>query len=156
TCKSLKSTIGVIWAAAVILWINGAMAAVVTSLADDGSPGTFRYAIDHSLSDNDITFAQGLSGTIYLHFGELLITNAVTITGPGANVLAISGHFDRVLTATTNAIAVISGLTLRDGSTYGEMEGGGGGVLNAGRLVLNQCCVTHCIVFSQDTDGVAA
>src|SRR5262245_23811297 len=64
----------------------------------DSGPGSLRQAV---LDANDpvlhpgpdtIVFAKGVSGTIKLTSGELLITDSVTINGPGANKLSVSGN----------------------------------------------------------------
>jgi hypothetical protein len=68
----------------------------VTSNADDGSGGqTLREAIDLANADPDadtITFAASVTGEITLNGTELGITNPVSIEGPGADVLAVSGN----------------------------------------------------------------
>jgi hypothetical protein len=66
---------------------------VVTSLADDGTEGTLRHAIDNSDEGDIITFASTLHGTITLDpaLGQLIIPHALTIEGPGADRLAIDG-----------------------------------------------------------------
>ncbi len=68
-------------------------ARVVTSLADDGSAGTLRYAIHYSSEGDTISFAPGLSGTIYLdsEAGALYIDHPLTIEGPGAGSIRIDG-----------------------------------------------------------------
>ena len=74
---------------------------VVTSLADDGSEGTLRYAIENSEPGDTITFAGGLNGTIYLDTGMdgLVIDHPLTIEGPGANAIRVDGGGEvRVLT----------------------------------------------------------
>lgn len=66
---------------------------VVTSLADDGSPGTLRYAIHYSSEGDTISFSPGLSGTIHLDpgAGALYIDHPLTIEGPGAGTIRIDG-----------------------------------------------------------------
>jgi len=74
---------------------------VVTSLADDGSEGTLRYAIENSAEGDTITFASGLNGTIYLDtlMDGLVIDHPLTIQGPGANAIRVDGGGEvRVLT----------------------------------------------------------
>ncbi|HET6632219.1 MAG TPA: right-handed parallel beta-helix repeat-containing protein [Rhodanobacteraceae bacterium] len=69
----------------------------VTTLADDGSAGTLRSAIESSnetLGADTITFASGVSGTITLTAGPLYVDDALTIEGPGADVLTIDGNMD--------------------------------------------------------------
>src|SRR5229473_5794791 len=65
----------------------------VLNLLDSG-PGSLRQAV---LDANDqpgadvIRFAHGLHGTIALTSGQLSITDDLTIDGPGANRLTVSG-----------------------------------------------------------------
>src|SRR6516165_4332218 len=67
---------------------------LVTNLNDSGS-GSLRAEIAaanaHSGAD-EIDFAAALTGTITLTSGELLITRSVTINGPGAGQLSVSGN----------------------------------------------------------------
>src|SRR5437016_3576332 len=66
-------------------------AAMVTSTADDGL-GSLRSAIANAAAGETITF--GITGTITLTSGELLITNDLTIAGPGASLLTIQRSTD--------------------------------------------------------------
>src|SRR5262245_61522139 len=62
---------------------------------NDAGPGSLRQAVldANTLPGADtITFAANVTGTITLLTGELVIMQPLTITGPGANVLAISGN----------------------------------------------------------------
>ncbi len=107
----------------------------MTNLADSG-PGTLRQAVADAESGDTITFAT--SGTITLNGGPLHITNDLTIAGPGPANLSVSGNnARRVFDVPLGATASISGLIIRDGrSDYG------GGMLNAGTLVLSNCVIT--------------
>jgi hypothetical protein len=91
---------------------------------------------------NTITFFPGLTGTIFntLTVGGLSITNPVTITGPGARVLTISGdNVARVFTVGPGAIVSFSGLTIANGNSSGI----GGGIFNDhGNLTLTDCTVS--------------
>jgi hypothetical protein len=96
----------------------------VTSTADNGS-GTLRAALA-SATDGDAIDATGVAGTILLTSGELLVTNSVTITGPGPANLAVNGNAaSRVFHINTNTTVTISGLTITDGSSDN-----GGGIYN--------------------------
>src|SRR5689334_2310480 len=55
---------------------------IVTNTTDDGSPGTLRHVLANT-ADGDTIDLSGISGNITLTNGELLITNSVTIIGPG-------------------------------------------------------------------------
>ena len=89
----------------------------------DGGPGSLRNAVNRANATTGadvIAFAPGLKGTISLTSGQLVITNSVSIQGPGASNLTIdAGHLSRVLwiasTGAKQVNATISGLTLADG-----------------------------------------
>jgi hypothetical protein len=114
----------------------------VTSLADDGSSGTLRSKIAAAAPAGDtIIFQTGLSGTITLGRGELQLSKSLTITGPGANTISVSGNNShRVFEVFNGATDSISGLTITGGNvvTYG------GGVLidSGGTLTLASCTVS--------------
>ena len=120
---------------------NGSPAIVVTTLADSPTQGftTLRDALAMAASlggSQTITFAAGLTGTISLEAG-LEISSSVTIDGPGAPLLTVSGggpssNFSD-FTVDSGVTASISGLTIADGNTTGD----GGGVSNDGDLTLS-------------------
>ena len=80
-----------------------------------------------------ITFSSKLRGhTITLTSGELDITQDLTIDGPGAGQLAVSGDdSSEVFNIGSGATVTISGLTITDGNASD-----GGGIANAGTLTL--------------------
>ncbi|MBI3881172.1 MAG: hypothetical protein HY301_14055 [Verrucomicrobia bacterium] len=135
------------WVAALgFLPAAGAATLVVTNLADDG-PGTLRQAITNAASGDLITFAT--HGTITLTNGELFITNNLTLLGPGATNLAISGNqASRVFNVGSNTSVGISELTVRDGKAANNYYANyspaspGGGIFNQGALALTNCSVT--------------
>jgi hypothetical protein len=110
----------------------------VVSPADSGV-GTLRDDIAAAASGDRITFDPSLSGqTITLTSGELTVDKNLTIAGPGAGQLAVSGGFlDRVFEVAQGAQLTLSGLTVTDGEANF-----GGGILNHGTLVLNKAAVT--------------
>src|SRR5438067_2477905 len=66
----------------------------VRNLLDDG-PGSLRDAVvaaNASPGPDAIDFAGGLSGTITLTGGQLDVTDALTISGPGGRQIAVSGN----------------------------------------------------------------
>jgi hypothetical protein len=109
----------------------------VTTLGDSG-PGSLRQAIADAAPGDRITFAVG--GTITLTSGELAVTKDLTISGPGAGNLSISGNLaaatlERVID--NSAKLTISGVTIRSGTAVS-----GGGILNSGDLVVTDTVIT--------------
>jgi hypothetical protein len=152
----------------------------VNSSADptDGSNCTLRQAIANAESDtqtnlscaagagNDtITFDNSLAGdTITLSAGELLInptvTGTLTIQGPGALGLEVSGniadpsrvfHIAFAAVQTANAVT-IQGLTISNGSATDQ---NGGGILNQGSLTLDHDYVQHNLASGTASGGTA-
>ena len=82
----------------------------------------------------------GTPRTITLDGTQLeLESGTETITGPGANLLSVSGNkASRVFHVDAHVTASISGLTITDGNG-GEY---GGGLLNEGTLTLSNCTVS--------------
>jgi parallel beta-helix repeat protein len=124
---------------------TGAMDIVVANNADSGN-GTLRQAIQFNESlggGNRILFSNIVTGTITLTnvLGQLVITKDVTIVGPGANVLTISGNaYNRVFDL-TNAMVNISGLTISRG--YAINGDAGGIYVRAGcNLSLSNCTIS--------------
>jgi uncharacterized protein (TIGR03118 family) len=121
----------------------------VTSLLDDGSAGSLRAAIDQANAapgPDTIAFARRLAGTVVLDStrGELDITGSLTIDGPGADRLTISGNgASRVFSVTGSTTdVVIRDLTIAHGLTNTTTALGpfgpvtlGGGLLNSGAHV---------------------
>jgi hypothetical protein len=98
---------------------------------NDGGPGSLRQAVAeaNALGGADtIEFAPGLKGTVSLTSGELAITDSLTIDGPGAGKLALSGNNSRRVfhvTGSTTAVAIFD-LTIADGLATGNVALGGG------------------------------
>jgi len=129
-----------------LLWQSsaGAIDLVVNNAGNAGS-GSLRQA----LQDNEILggghtviFPVPLPGTITLSSGELLIRSNVTIIGPGADVLTVSGNNASRVFRVTNAVASISGLSVANGNS--GLNNRGGGIHNSGTLALSNCVVTNC------------
>jgi predicted outer membrane repeat protein len=102
----------------------------VTSTADSGA-GSLRDAIAAASAGDTIDFNLPSPSTITLTSGYLNINKNLTITGPGATSLTISGNHTLevfyVLAGTVN----ISGLTITAGNAFQ-----GGGIFNIGALTL--------------------
>jgi hypothetical protein len=126
----------------------------VTSLNDDGGAGTLRSLIAASIANDTIVFTDGLAGTITLISGELVIGRNLSIIGPDAAGLTVSGNGASRVFHVTNATVHISSLTISNGRAAGTngangmvghndgfpgSDGIGGGILNNGNLILTRC-----------------
>ena len=125
-----------------------AVTQTVTNTNDSGA-GSLRQAIADAPPGDTITFSLPPGSTITLTSAELVINKSLTITGPGAASLAVSGDGKfRVFRVTPGVTVAISGLTVRMGAhtptptPSPAVQGMGGGILNAGTLTLNDCAVT--------------
>jgi hypothetical protein len=120
----------------------------VTNLLDDGSAGSLRVAVaaaNATPGPDIITFDAGLTGILALTGGQLTVTDSVKISGPGANLLGISGNdASRIFTVNGGTGATITvtigGLSLIDGYDGGEP---GGAIYNTGQLNLNDCALSR-------------
>ena len=111
---------------------------------NDSGAGSLRQCIDDNAAlggGSTIIFSNVVTGTITLTNGELLITNNVTILGPGANVLAVDGNAANSVFHINNGVtAAISGLTITNGSASGAW---GSGILNEySTLTVSNCTLS--------------
>ncbi|MBA3273945.1 MAG: hypothetical protein H0T11_08770, partial [Chthoniobacterales bacterium] len=104
-----------------------------------------------------ITFATAVRGTVALGGAELEITKALTVAGPGGNLLALDAAYQSrvfMINAPGNVVS-ISGLTLTRGAAYPHLTEAkaGGGVYNNSRLNLSDCTVAACANPSRPGDN---
>lgn len=112
----------------------------VTNNLDSGA-GSLRADIAAANTGDTINFAPSLNGqTITLTSGQLVINKSLSIQGPGAGELAISGggHFRVFEVSQTNVM--LSGLTITQGSA--SM---GGGIYNTpgSSLTISGCTLSN-------------
>jgi hypothetical protein len=118
---------------------NRCVPSTVTNLNDSG-PGSLRDAIANTPVAGTVNFQPGLTGTITLTSGVLAISKNVSIAGPSAALLTVSGNDSVQVFNIGNSLmsVLISGLTIAHG-----MAAHGGGIFNAGTLFLTQVTIAH-------------
>jgi hypothetical protein len=132
-------------------------AGVVTSCADDGSPGTLRSQLATS-GDGVVDLYSSLPlscSTITLTQGELSFAGEFALEGPTDRKLAIVGNgSSRVLSQTLpNSIMGIYNLTVSGGRNTGSAALQTGGCISStGSIVLRNSTITDCRVTG---DGLA-
>ncbi|MBK8049335.1 MAG: hypothetical protein IPK16_20790, partial [Anaerolineales bacterium] len=110
---------------------------VVNTTADAG-PGSLRQALADVCAGGEVIFAPALTSggavTITLTSAQLGVTRNVTITGPGAKLVTVSGDgVSRVFTVNAGVAAAMTGLAIQNG-----YAGRGGGLYNLGALTLSE------------------
>ena len=108
----------------------------VNSSAQTGT-GSLRQAIIDACPGSTITIAPGVTGQINLTT-PLMIEKDINIVGPGANVLALRGVSNRIITVGNNVVN-ISGLTISNGNSNFF----GGAIINNGILTLKNVVVSN-------------
>ncbi|HXP89224.1 MAG TPA: choice-of-anchor Q domain-containing protein [Bryobacteraceae bacterium] len=104
---------------------------------NDSGPGSLRSAMASAAAGDTIYFnpkAIQLPATITLT-STLFINQSLTILGPGASLLSISGgHAVGVIYIGPARVVSLSGVTIQNGNAY---PGAGGGIFNDGALTLS-------------------
>jgi hypothetical protein len=140
-----RIVIAALLAAVLLLSPSVAVRAATTAVANtnDAGAGSLRAAIA-AAGTGDTLDLTGLSGTITLTSGELLITKDLTLTGPGAGSLTISGGgASRVFSIDSGNTVSVSGVTVTGGNGVGASNTGNGGAFrSAGTLTLNAVTLT--------------
>ena len=127
----------------------------VTSTLDtvtNGTPltGTLRWAVgqaDLATSPSTINFGLG-GGPQTITLSQLLdpielsnTSEAITITGPGANLLTINGHGEGAALRIDKGVnATITGLTVTNASL--DVNNNGGAISNLGTLTISDCTLS--------------
>ncbi len=126
---------------------------LVTRVEDDEQPGSLRYAVAQAGNNEVITFALPQHPALIQldrALGPIEIIRNLTIKGPGADLLTISGDTDGNGRPDTQLLRVAAGLVMeglmltRGSGTGGSTTGTGGAILvsETGRLTLRFCAVT--------------
>jgi len=112
---------------------------ITVTNTNDSGPGSLRNALAIANDGDEITFT--ITGTITLTSGELLVDKNITISGPGADNLAVNGNAkSRVFYIGPATTVTVSGLTVTNGSMTNDF---GGGIYNDhSTLTLSNCTVS--------------
>jgi hypothetical protein len=150
TPRSKSITVAILFFATVMTLRAGTI--TVTNTNDSG-PGSLRQALADANYGDTIDFA--VTGTIGLTSGELLVDKSVTISGPGADNLAVNGNAkSRVFYIGPGVTVSISDLTITNGNASGGgfPDFDGGGIYNDHAiLTLTSCAISS--NFAQDGGG---
>ena len=159
--RALRSATSSAWLLFCLLVVSSVSARaatfVVTSSADTdgaacGTDCTLRQALNAAngaSGDDIITFASAVTGTITLTGGELPISSNVSINGPGAGVLSVSGNNASRVFNIASGTVLIDGLTIRNGnaapprSNFEDPAFYGGGIFNSGTLTLSNSTLSN-------------
>jgi hypothetical protein len=142
----IKRSVIVLFPTVLLSFVASAATITVTNTNDSG-PGSLREAVANAASGDTINFNVPYPATITLG-STLTIDKNLTISGPGAANLAISGagavrvfsigSCSSISVPCSGITTTISGVTIENGSGYY----GGGGVYNTGTLIINKCTLT--------------
>ena len=118
----------------------------VTNCSGSASTSGSLPAVVQSASPGDtVTFALSPSCSLITLASTIALKNFLTITGPGAGTLAVSGGGAVEVFSVPGVTASISGLTIEDGNVGG---GGGGGILNTGTLTVTSSSISGNTAFT--------
>ncbi len=109
--------------------------------SNDAGEGSLRDIIDCAGSGATITFSADMSGTtILLTSGEIVINKNLTLAGPGALLLSLSGNnASRLFHVLPGNTLTIQGMNLKDATSPTN----GGAVYAQGNLTLNGVTLQH-------------
>lgn len=133
---------------------------MVTNLANSG-PGSLRLAVRKANAfpgADQVAFAPGLTGTITLTAGEILITDHLAIHGPGAGVLTVSGNdHSRTFHVEKPGVAApinvtLSGLTLTRGFSASGLVAGGAVFADSENLTILDSVISNSTSGAADED----
>jgi hypothetical protein len=114
----------------------------VVNTADSGAGSLRQAMLDANAASGDDVIVFALTGTITLASALPALTDNSAITGPGTNLLTISGNNAvRVFSANAGTTNTISGLTIANGLATGYANGAG--IANAGKLTILNCALLN-------------
>ncbi|MCZ7640007.1 MAG: right-handed parallel beta-helix repeat-containing protein [Verrucomicrobia bacterium] len=106
---------------------------------NDSFAGSLRQAISDARSGDAIVFAPGLTGTIKLTSGQLVINKDLKIIGPGAKVVTADAQgLSGVFQIDDRSVVTLVGLTIMGGKAAA-----GGGIVVFGTLTMRDCVLRN-------------
>src|SRR4051812_44391293 len=112
---------------------------VTVTNTNDSGLGSLRDALAIANDGDTVDFA--VTGTITLTSGRLMVDKSITISGPGAESLAVDGNAqDSIFYITSGVTVTISSLTITNGNSRFD----GGGIYNqAATVTLDNCIISN-------------
>ena len=136
TCRILFATC---LSALCLIAVSTQAATITVTNTNDSGAGSLRQAIADAVNGDTIDF--GVTGTITLTTGELLVDKSITIHGPGPDHLTVDGnHASGVFQVQVvgGGTATIAGLTI----TNGNANRGGGIYNESSTLTVSNCTIS--------------
>ena len=119
----------------------------VTNLNDSSSftagDGSLRGEIAAAASGDTVQFAAGLTGTIDLTDGPLVLNQDLSIVGAGGGVTVSGKGQSTVFEVDAGATVSMAGLTVSGGFSPSTDLYNAGGIYNAGTLTLTDCTLSN-------------
>jgi len=140
TCRILFASF---LSALCLIALSTQAATIAVTNTNDSGVGSLRQALANANDGDTIHF--GITGTITLTTGELLVDKSVTISGPSAASLTVDGNAaSRVFHVSSGVTATIAGLTITNGTGWADaLINTGGGIYNDhATLALDNCTVS--------------
>jgi hypothetical protein len=132
---------------------------VFNCIDDAATPGTLRSVIAASAEGDTIDLTSLTCSRITLTQGSIpILFDTLTINGPGAGKLAISGAgIDRIFVHPGYGAFTLSGLTVSNGAAHAAGTGATGGacIASLGYLTLDHSVVTNCVAVAEAAYGGA-
>src|SRR6266487_3697345 len=144
------------WICFVVLCAMGISAradTITVTNTNDSGPGSLRQALADAHDSDTINFA--VTGAISLTSGELVINKNITISGPGADLLAVSRAANaapfRIFHVMLDHTVIIEQLTISNGSVLNTF---GGGIYNfESALTVISCALAGNSALGQQGSG---
>src|SRR5258708_13603743 len=121
---------------------------LVTTLQDNNGVGSLRWCVNNAPSGSTIGFAQSLRGTVKLTAGVLVFAGGkrLTISGPGASQLTISGgDTNSYIDVSIGATVKFSSLSFKNSKTFVDAF-----LYNEGTLTVTNSIISDNVTVNTD------